>query len=198
MELETISPDADLHNADWTKQSWDLPPYKSPDFMQQMQEEDLEHFRQTPVYKHAVEAGLITNDEWTGPAPAFAPTAAGVVYFNEKNQVLLLFRASWSKSHPSTWGFPAGRIEEGEEPEQAARRELKEETGHVCNQLYHLADVDVGETSITFYTCTALEFECKLDGEHSRWKWADVKQLPQSLHPGVAEVVELATNQTEN
>ena len=60
--METFSPDADLENADWTKQTWDLPPYKSPEFLELGL--DLEAFRRTPAYKHAVETGLIHDDEW--------------------------------------------------------------------------------------------------------------------------------------
>lgn len=58
-----ISLDADLENADWTKTTWDLPPYKSPEFMA-MIGNDLEAFKKLPVYKHAVDAGLIHDDEW--------------------------------------------------------------------------------------------------------------------------------------
>lgn len=61
-DLPTISLDEDLHNADWTKQSWDLPPYKSAAFLRSVP--DLDKFRETPSYKHAVDAGLIMDDEW--------------------------------------------------------------------------------------------------------------------------------------
>jgi SPP1 gp7 family putative phage head morphogenesis protein len=58
--------DALLENADWTKQSWDLPPYKSPEFL--ALGFDPKEFRKLPVYKNAVKAGLIKNDKWTGLA----------------------------------------------------------------------------------------------------------------------------------
>ena len=61
-DLPPIRLDDDLHNADWTKQSWDLPPYKSAAFFQAIP--DLDKFRETPTYKHAVAAGLIMDDEW--------------------------------------------------------------------------------------------------------------------------------------
>jgi hypothetical protein len=54
--------DDGLENADWTKQSWDLPPYKSEEFNRQVP--DLEAFKKTPVYKDAVKKGLIVNDRW--------------------------------------------------------------------------------------------------------------------------------------
>ncbi len=65
-ELKTISPDADIESADWTKQSWDLPPYKSAEFMKL--HPNLSKFRRFQVYKHAVANRLIVDDEWVGNA----------------------------------------------------------------------------------------------------------------------------------
>ncbi len=65
-KLRYESPDADIESADWTKQSWDLPPYKSREFSALFS--DLDLFRTLPVYKHAVKKGLIVDDEWVGEA----------------------------------------------------------------------------------------------------------------------------------
>ena len=54
--------DTDLESADWAKQSWDLPPYKSREFLAQFT--DLALFRTWPVYRHAVDSGRILGDEW--------------------------------------------------------------------------------------------------------------------------------------
>ena len=51
---------------------------------------------------------------------------AGALIFNDSGQVLLLkhrFRAG------SGWGIPGGFLEHGEQPEEALRRELREEIG---------------------------------------------------------------------
>jgi len=48
----------------------------------------------------------------------------------------------WQFRHPhgrTHWEVPAGRIDEGESPAQAAERELLEETGHRPGRLVHLA-----------------------------------------------------------
>lgn len=77
---EPIEIDADMENADWTKTSWDLPPYKSKEFFQTMGNDvDLYWFRDTPTYKAAVDALLIHDDEWVGdyvddPATPVKPT----------------------------------------------------------------------------------------------------------------------------
>ena len=59
--------------------------------------------------------------------------------FNAKVQVaachievdgkLLLLQRAYDKSEGGNWGVPAGKLEEDESPEQAACRELFEETG---------------------------------------------------------------------
>lgn len=61
-----INIDANIEDADWLKRTWDLPPYKSAEFLELFS--DLVKFRKLPVYKFAVAAGLIVDDEWaTGP-----------------------------------------------------------------------------------------------------------------------------------
>ena len=49
---------------------------------------------------------------------------AGIVVFNHRKQVLLCQR----NDQTAAWQFPQGGIEEGETPDVAALRELKEET----------------------------------------------------------------------
>lgn len=67
MKLEkVIYIDADIRNADWTKRTWDLPPYKSEEFYELIPVDKLDEFRKRPVYQFAVESGLIVNDEWRG------------------------------------------------------------------------------------------------------------------------------------
>lgn len=60
---DVVSLDADLANSDWSKQAWDLPPYRSPEFDAMFP--DLEAFKRLPVYEAACAAGLIIDDEWS-------------------------------------------------------------------------------------------------------------------------------------
>lgn len=87
VDLNDLDIDADLDHADWTKTTWNLPPYKSPEFMEQFP--DLAHFRTLPVYRHAVEAGLIVDDEWVKPTKR-----------NSKGAVFLEFKEYDEDEHP--------------------------------------------------------------------------------------------------
>ena len=70
--------DAGLGSADWTKQGWDLPPYGSAAFLAAIGGPDkLDAFRTLPAYRHAVEQGLIHDDEWVGDYITF-PGSEGV------------------------------------------------------------------------------------------------------------------------
>lgn len=61
--MRTVSPDE--FDADWTKKSWDFPPYKSKEFFAQLIC-SLDDFKKMSAYRYAVEAGLIHDDEWVG------------------------------------------------------------------------------------------------------------------------------------
>ena len=52
-----------------------------------------------------------------------------------------------------TWEFPAGTVEDGEEPEKAARRELLEETGAEATDLLYLGNFhpDTGRLQVDSY-----------------------------------------------
>lgn len=117
--------------------------------------------------------------------------AAGILFHTPEKEVLLLRRTG--KSHAGEWGLPAGGIEKGETPQQAAKRETEEEAGHTheggLSPFMH-SDRD-GVDFVTFIA-SADRFPVKLNEEHSESKWIKPEKaladLP--LHPGVKAALE--------
>jgi mutator protein MutT len=82
-----------------------------------------------------------------------------------------------SRKHDSTdFGFPGGHIEFGESPEQAAARELEEETGLQARDLQHLVTVDTNDGG------SCVVFLCRASGkihteEEGVVKWVTANDL---------------------
>lgn len=103
----------------------------------------------------------------------------GAVIYNEEGNILCA-RRSENMSLPGYWEFPGGKIELGETPQTALRREIKEE-------LY--CDIEVGkivEDTIYTYDSFTVRLETYfaeiINGtptayEHSELKWVSFKEL---------------------
>jgi 8-oxo-dGTP diphosphatase len=66
-------------------------------------------------------------------------TAAGLLV--RDGRVLLGFRAGWKPAWPNHWDAIGGRLEPGETPEQALRREIREEVGVEVDSIALLCEV---------------------------------------------------------
>ena len=64
--MNPISLDADPRNANRSKETWDLPPYKSPEFLRWLRRASMSlgEFKKLTIYLNAVEKGLIEDDTW--------------------------------------------------------------------------------------------------------------------------------------
>ncbi len=52
-----------------------------------------------------------------------------ILLYNKEGEILMIQRTLDAKKNPGCWSFFGGGVEEGETPEQAVRREAKEELG---------------------------------------------------------------------
>ncbi len=67
----------------------------------------------------------------------FQTPAVGVIPVRANGDILLVNHYRFT-THTRDWELPAGRVEFEEEPERAAERELREETGHAAGRLERL------------------------------------------------------------
>nr|CAG4638508.1 EOG090X07NG [Cyclestheria hislopi] len=87
---------------------------------------------------HEFESILEQFREYKQAVPTY-----GAILLNEKLTHVLLVQGYWSKS---SWGFPKGKVNEGEDPARCAVREVLEETGF---DISHIIDPqDFLETTV--------------------------------------------------
>jgi len=150
----------------------------------------LEHANTEAAFKNDIEAERAAGKpikqavaiayEATGKDSAIR--ASGIVYRN-KDSVLLLKR----RDAGEMWALPGGKIEDGETPEQAARRESQEEIGYAPSG--DIQQIDYSENpnvEFTTYLCDEIPISPVLNNEHSAYMWAKLDSLPIPLHPGVS------------
>ncbi len=115
--------------------------------------------------------------------------AAGTVVHDADRGLLLLWRHRFITD---TWGWeiPAGRVEPGESPEQAARRETVEETGWRPNRLRHLVTYQPtnglsDQRFNLFLGQDAVEVGDPTDpGESERVAWVSVDEVVEIIRRG--------------
>jgi len=118
--------------------------------------------------------------------------AAGILFVAPDGDVLLLRRSSSEENFAGHWSLPGGKADDGETPDQAARREAVEEMGDHPDGKRELLDERTTPTGMTFHTfkqAVDSKFTPKLNGEHSGYAWASRDMLPEPLHPAVKELL---------
>lgn len=125
---------------------------------------------------------------------------AGALIFNDAGEILLLkhrFRPG------SGWGIPGGFLEHGEQPEQALRRELREELGlevsHV--EIFTARSFKKPRQVEILFRCRAntQAAQMKLSSmEVERAEWFSVQKLPVGLPTDQRLLIERATSYGAN
>lgn len=125
---------------------------------------------------------------WESPPENFQCRVEVAACYVEIDGKILLMERAHNSAEGKTWGVPAGKMEPGETPHQAAIRELMEETGIKVSSsqveeigkfyvqkprgsfIYHMFQVHLTEKPHVI-----------LSHEHTQYLWADAKEL-EALH----------------
>ncbi|MBI5211672.1 MAG: 16S rRNA (cytosine(1402)-N(4))-methyltransferase RsmH [Elusimicrobia bacterium] len=105
------------------------------------------------------------------------PICAGVIL---RSGMVLLCRRAPGRTRAGLWEFPGGRVEEGETPAEALRRELREELGieavigAQAGRVRHL--YDDGEIELIALLVTAFTGELTLK-DHDQARWVESRRL---------------------
>jgi 8-oxo-dGTP diphosphatase len=111
---------------------------------------------------------------------------AKTLVFNEKGEVLVLLRSQDDDRRPSTWDLPGGSVEQDEDPNEAAAREIKEEAGIDITDLLILSinSTNSDGYKVTFiFKARADKDEITLSHEHDEWKWVSPAELIETDIP---------------
>lgn len=121
----------------------------------------------------------------------------GAVIVNEQDEILCAQRPE-GKSLPLMWEFPGGKVEVGEAPRAALKRELMEEmectikVGDKITTTVH--DYDFGTVELTTYYASHLAGEIKLL-EHADVKWLSRENIDAlNWAPADIPAIELIRN----
>jgi 8-oxo-dGTP diphosphatase len=114
-----------------------------------------------------------------------------VLYNSKLDKFLLVQRSSDDDVGADSWENVGGNLEDGETPEEAMRREIREEVG--------ITDVEIGRVAyvtllqfdkpclIIAYYCKTTTEEVKLSEEHESYVWADREMCKKLLPKGIME-----------
>lgn len=109
--------------------------------------------------------------------------AAGILMIDPSGKALFVKR-----SDTGVWATPAGHVEQGETPWEAAKREIFEETGYP-GPYFGVEEMRRSRTpERDFWLFSARiprAFKPRLDHEHTTYKWRALGKAPKPLHWGL-------------
>jgi 8-oxo-dGTP diphosphatase len=117
-----------------------------------------------------------------------AESVNGIVFSQDRQHVLLIKRRD-----VPVWVLPGGGIEKGETPEDAAIREVEEETGlkvKICRKIAEYSPLCRLARLTHFFECDVLEGSLQTGSETRDIQFFSLKNLPKHLPPPYLEWIE--------
>jgi mutator protein MutT len=125
--------------------------------------------------------------------------SSGIIIYKKENNTILYLLLRYSAGH---WDFPKGKIEAGETKEEAALRELKEETNLTAQiddnfeeslQYIFSYNRELTQKTVYFFTGQATSTEITLSHEHTDFTWLPYQDaLAQLTYDNAKEVLKKA------
>lgn len=139
--------------------------------------------------------------KYTNSEGFYGNQGAGVLFFARSTcRFLLLLRSAWV-NEPHTWCTPGGKVDAGETPLQAAKREVQEESGATIANEGNLQPLYVFKSpngTFEYHNYIGIvenEFTPTLsDRESDDYKWLTFEQLQTlpSKHFGIKDLLSVA------
>lgn len=121
----------------------------------------------------------------------FYVAVKGLIFCDDK--FLIIQRSDKTRGEFHYWEFPGGRMEFGEKPEEALKREVKEETGleikPICplNMWTFFREENVQLVGVNFL-CTTDSKKIQLSDEHLDYRWVEEAEvLSYNIHPTIKD-----------
>ena len=139
---------------------------------------------------------LASLRQHVGHAPLLMVGAAALIV-DQQDRLLLMKR-----SDSGCWGPPGGAVELGELIENAARREVFEETGLELGGMvlfgvfsgpelfYVYPNGDEVHNVTIVYQAREWHGEVRLNHEHTTWDWFARQDIPENISPPIKPVIE--------
>jgi len=126
----------------------------------------------------------------------FYVNVLGIIFNPKTKKILIGRRENDPYIKELTWCFPGGRIEYGEELEDALQREIKEKTGLKIENLgaiFAKTYPEKREFLSVYYLCEVVGGKEKVGGSFKELKWVSPENVEEnfttSFHPKLKEYI---------